>query len=97
VAEPLRVDLDPGEEQEEAEAEEREDVGGDIDAEPVEAGRTDDDAEHDLEHDGGQPQRRRKLDDQRREQGDDRDREHGLEGELGREDHHAVRTRPPRR
>src|SRR2546421_618483 len=94
VPQPLRVDLEPGEEQEEAEPEQREDVGGNVDAEPVKTRWAHHDAEHDLEHNGGKAQRRRELDDQRREHRDDRDREHRLERELGC-DHHSVRTRPP--
>lgn len=50
------IDLESGEEQQEAEAEEREHVHRHVDTNPVEARRSDQDSEQDLEHDCGHTQ-----------------------------------------
>ena len=82
MPEPIRVDLEPGEEEEEPETEEREDLGRHVDPEPVEPGGADEDAERDLEDDRRHPQRRCQLHEQWRDESDDRDDEDGVVAEV---------------
>ncbi len=72
------IDLEPGEEQQETEAEEREHAHRHIDANPVEARRSEQDLEHDCRH----TQLRCEQHEQRRNQRDRRHREHRREREI---------------
>ena len=57
AAQLLELDLEPGEEQHEREAEQRDHLDRLVDLDPAEHGRPDDDPGHDLEHHRRQPQR----------------------------------------
>jgi hypothetical protein len=71
----LELDLEPGEEEDEREAEQRDHLDRLVDVDPAEHGRADDDPGHDLEHDGRQQQAREEAEQQRRREGDRHDDE----------------------
>jgi hypothetical protein len=72
----LDVDLQPGQEQQEGQADQRQDLQGHVHLDPAEHGGPEHDAGDDLQHRARQPQRRR-----RPEQKRDRERDHGHKGE----------------
>src|SRR4051794_3744419 len=80
AAQLVELDLEAGEEEHEGEAQQRDDRDGRIAAHEPEQGRADDDARHNLEHDGGQLQAREQAEQERRAEGDGRDDEEVGEG-----------------
>ncbi len=71
-----QVDLEPGEEEQEGEAQQGEHLDRLVDLDPSEHRRPEHDPEHDLQHHRGQPQLRRQAEhERRREPGDDDDQQ----------------------
>jgi len=62
----LELDLEPGKEQQEGEAEQRQDLDRRVELDPAEHGGPDHDADHDLEHDRRQAQAREQPKQERR-------------------------------
>ena len=84
TAQPREVDLQPGEEQQEREAERRDHRDRLIDVHPAEHARADDDPGHDLQHDGRQPHAREEAEHERRAERDRGDDQQTGEGRHGR-------------
>ena len=75
ATQPVDVDLEAGQEEQESEAEQRDDLHREIDVDEAEAVRPEDDAGHDLEDHGRDPQPRRESEQERCQQRDQHDGE----------------------
>ena len=81
-AQAVHVDLQPGQEEQEGQAEQGQDRHRQVNVDPAEPGRPDDDAADDLEHDRRDAQPRREADRQRGKDGDGGDHEQVGKGHV---------------